>query len=232
MKIKSLWGILGVFALLLGACVSSVDPENSSNTPLAAAGTSDNGPGVTAVTSNPANSKVQNQGQFSYLVSGSKNYRGYYKLTATYRDRDGNPADSSINLPDDYTNLSVGPVTDKNGNKCIIITYDSDNQSYEKKVTIGGVVSESGLLGIMMVRKPNNLWCYYGQALSEKAEINALSVLALYDDGSKTVIPNDKLSFGYDSKKLGDQKVTVSYGSFDAGETFNVTVKPIGTALM
>ena len=111
----------------------------------------------------------------------------------------------------------------------VLTGFDSETMGFKDiEVSYGGkksgfTVEVVGLSGIEITSPPDNARC----AVGEDPDWAGLEITAIYSDGSRNVVPNEKASMSaFDNSTAGEQVITVTYG----GETAEFTVEFIGVA--
>ena len=109
------------------------------------------------------------------------------------------------------------------GIQVVTLSYGGYSKRFSVKVTESSILTE-----IRLVSKPLKLIYSRGEDLN----IEGLSVLAVYADGTSTYLDNSDISVtGYDPNVSGIQVVTLSYGGYSRKFSVKVTESPILTGI-
>ena len=102
--------------------------------------------------------------------------------------------------------------------KTVSVTYDG------KTVTFNVNVEAVNLTDVELVTAPDKKDYDFG--IDNELDLNGLAVKAKYSNNTEANIPLDSLTVtGFDSRKFGEQTITVTYGDFEV--TFEIEVKNI-----
>ena len=103
-------------------------------------------------------------------------------------------------------------------NKTVSVTYDG------KTVTFNVNVEAVNLTDVALVTAPDKKDYDFG--IDNELDLNGLAVKAKYSNNTEANIPLDSLTVtGFDSRKFGEQTITVTYGDFEV--FFKIEVKNI-----
>ena len=102
--------------------------------------------------------------------------------------------------------------------KTVSVTYDG------KTVTFNVNVEAVNLTDVELVTAPDKKDYDFG--IDNELDLNGLAVKAKYSNNTEANIPLDSLTVtGFDSRKFGEQTITVTYGDFEV--SFKIEVKNI-----
>ena len=102
--------------------------------------------------------------------------------------------------------------------KTVSVTYDG------KTVTFNVNVEAVNLTDVELVTAPDKKDYDFG--IDNELDLNGLTVKAKYSNNTEANIPLDSLTVtGFDSRKFGEQTITVTYGDFEV--SFKIEVKNI-----
>ena len=102
--------------------------------------------------------------------------------------------------------------------KTVSVTYDG------KTVTFNVNVEAVNLTDVKLVTAPDKKDYDFG--IDNELDLNGLAVKAKYSNNTEANIPLDSLTVtGFDSRKFGEQTITVTYGDFEV--SFKIEVKNI-----
>ena len=146
----------------------------------------------------------------------------FYKATFTNSNIWGSPNYNATAGNNAFTYIPTANIPLDDDGNVYFCAYGLPSQGLPSVVSITNVTNTKGIYNVESVgitSVPTKLAYRYGEDL----DLTGLVVEKVMDDGTKTQIPHEDLTItGYDKNTLGEQTVTVSYGTF-SGE-FAVTV--------